>query len=203
MKKGLKIILLILGILIIIGLLIFLLSKTKIIEKNDIENYEKYLSELQFNTDVHSKLFIFPSKVNKENVEAFQYLRQDSLFDGSYLFYVIVNYDETEYNSEIQRLKELNRLFKYGVKYPIYVESLKYPAYITISDGYDTYEYALVDSENKKIIYVFSQLYYYDSKLKADYLIEYKVPKDKRDTKRPGYNMYYYYDENGVGVMDY
>jgi hypothetical protein len=203
MNKIIKMLLIIIVCSLIVGLLIFFLSRTKIIKENNIDNYLEYLNDLQLNKDVHSKLYIFPSKINKEKTELFEYLRKESLFDGSYLFYIIINYDENEYNEEINRIKEVKKIFKYGEKYPIYVEGDKYPAYITISDGYDTYEYALLDEENNKIIYVFRQLYYYDSKLKNEYYFEYKVPKNQRDIKRPGYNMYYYYDSDGVGVIDY
>ena len=35
----------------------------------------------------------------------------------------------------------------------------KYDIYITRNTGYNTYEYALFDKENLKVIYVFNQVY--------------------------------------------
>lgn len=202
MKKGIKILLIILSILIICGVSIFIINKEKIYEKKDIDKYKEYLSELKNNSDVHSKLFIFPDEINKDNVEEFQYLKKDGLFDGSYLFYIIVKYDEKEYNKEIDRLKKIKRIFNGFDKFILYTEELKYHTYITICDGMDTFEYALLDDNNKKIIYVFRQLFNSNNNLKDDYLLKYKVPNDKKDKNSIGFNMYYFYDEFGVGYME-
>ena len=202
MKKIFKIIIIVVLVLLV-GLLIFLISRKKVIVKDDIEKYNKYLEELQFDTNVHSKLYIFPEKVNKDNVEGFEYLKVNSLLSGSYMFYIVIKYDEKEYLEEETRIKGLNRIFREGIKYPIYVEDFKYPLYVTISDGYDTYEYVLLDKDNNKIIYVFKQSFFYKNNLNKDYIVEYSVPKNKRDNKKIGYNMYYYYDENGNSKLDY
>lgn len=202
MKKIFKIIIIV-GCILLVALLVFLISRKKVIVKDDIENYNKYLEELQFDTDVHSKLFIFPEKINKDEVEGFEYLKVNSMFNSSYMFYLVVKYNEKEYFEEENRIKSVNRIFRGGIKYPIYVDKLEYPTYVTISDGHDTYEYVLLDKENNKIVYVFKQLYFYENKLDKEYLVEYQVPRNKRDNKKMGYNMYYYYDENGNSKLDY
>ncbi len=202
MKKIFKIIIIV-GCILLVALLVFLISRKKVIVKDDIENYNKYLEELQFDTDVHSKLFIFPEKINKDEVEGFEYLKVNSMFNSSYMFYLVVKYNEKEYFEEENRIKSVNRIFRGGIKYPIYVDKLEYPTYVTISDGHDTYEYVLLDKENNKIVYVFKQLYFYENKLNKEYLVEYQVPRNKRDNKKMGYNMYYYYDENGNSKLDY
>ena len=202
MKKIFKIIIIV-GCILLVALLVFLISRKKVIVKDDIENYNKYLEKLKFDTDVHSKLFIFPEKINKDEVEGFEYLKVNSMFNSSYMFYLVVKYNEKEYFEEENRIKSVNRIFRGGIKYPIYVDKLKYPTYVTISDGHDTYEYVLLDKENNKIVYVFKQLYFYENKLNKEYLVEYQVPRNKRDNKKMGYNMYYYYDENGNSKLDY
>ena len=68
MKKVFKIIVIVV-IVLLVGLLVFLISRKKVIVKDDIEKYNKYLEELQFDTDVNSKLYIFPEKVNKNNLK--------------------------------------------------------------------------------------------------------------------------------------
>lgn len=202
MKKIFKIIIIV-GCILLVALLVFLISRKKVIVKDDIENYNKYLEKLKFDTDVHSKLFIFPEKINKDEVEGFEYLKVNSMFNSSYMFYLVVKYNEKEYFEEENRIKSVNRIFRDGIKYPIYVDKLEYPTYVTISDGHDTYEYVLLDKENNKIVYVFKQLYFYENKLDKEYLVEYQVPRNKRDNKKMGYNMYYYYDENGNSKLDY
>lgn len=202
MKKIFKIIIIV-GCILLVALLVFLISRKKVIVEDDIENYNKYLEKLQFDTDVHSKLFIFPEKINKDEVEGFEYLKVNSMFNSSYMFYLVVKYNEKEYFEEENRIKSVNRIFRGGIKYPIYVDKLEYPTYVTISDGHDTYEYVLLDKANNKIVYVFKQLYFYENKLDKEYLVEYQVPRNKRDNKKMGYNMYYYYDENGNSKLDY
>ena len=202
MKKIFKIIIIV-GCILLVALLVFLISRKKVIVKDDIENYNKYLEKLKFDTDVHSKLFIFPEKINKDEVEGFEYLKVNSMFNSSYMFYLVVKYNEKEYFEEENRIKSVNRIFRGGIKYPIYVDKLEYPTYVTISDGHDTYEYVLLDKANNKIVYVFKQLYFYENKLDKEYLVEYQVPRNKRDNKKMGYNMYYYYDENGNSKLDY
>ena len=144
MKKIFKIIIIV-GCILLVALLVFLISRKKVIVKDDIENYNKYLEKLQFDTDVHSKLFIFPEKINKDEVEGFEYLKVNSMFNSSYMFYLVVKYNEKEYFEEENRIKSVNRIFRGGIKYPIYVDKLEYPTYVTISDGHDTYEYVLLD----------------------------------------------------------
>ena len=194
--------LIILAILLICVGIIFIIYKQEPYEKNDIENYEIYLKELIESEDAHSKLFIFPEKVKKDNVEDFQYLKKDGLFDGSYLFYVIIKYEEKEYNKEIERLKNIKRVFNGDSKNILFVDSIKYPTYITICDGLDTNEYAMLDKDNFKIIYVFNQLFNSNNNLKDEYILNYTVPRDKRDRNNIGFNIYYYYDEFGNGNME-
>ena len=64
----------------------------------------------------------------------------------------------------------------------------------------DTYEYAMVDGN--KIVYVFKQLFTANNKLDKKYELEYIVPRDKRDKYTSGYNMYYFYDDYGIGYME-
>ncbi len=66
----------------------------------------------------------------------------------------------------------------------------------------DTYEYAMLDNDNKKIAYVFRQLFNANNKLDKDYVLNYIVPRENRDKYSPGYNMYYFYDDYGIGYME-
>ncbi len=200
MKKWLKIVISILVVLLVAGLLVFLISKKDVKSFNDLDKYEEYLSDLRDNSDAHSKLLIFPNKIDKDKVEKFEYLSVEGLFDGSYLFYIIVNYDDNNLKKEIERIKQIKRTYNGKDKFIISEENLKYPTYITICDGMDTYEYVMIDGN--KIIYVFRQIFTANNKLDKKYELEYIVPRDKRDKYTPGYNMYYFYDEYGIGYME-
>ncbi len=202
MKKSIKILLLIISILIVCILLVLFLYKKDVKSYNDLDKYEEYLDHLRNNSDARSRLFIFPDKINKDKVESFEYLTQEGLFDGSYLFYIVVNYDEKEYNKEEERIKNIKRIYNGKNKYILKAEDLKYETYITICDGMDTYEYAMLDNDNKKIAYVFRQLFNANNKLDKDYVLNYIVPRENRDKYSPGYNMYYFYDDYGIGYME-
>ena len=200
MKKWLKIVLSILIVLLVAGLLVFLISRKEVKSFNDLDKYDEYLSNLRDNSDAHSKLLIFPNKIEKEKVEEFEYLSVEGLFDGSYLFYIIVNYDDNSLKKEIERIKQIKRTYNGKDKFIISEENLKYPTYVTICDGMDTYEYAMIDGN--KIVYVFRQIFTANNKLDKKYELEYIVPRDKRDKYTPGYNMYYFYDKYGIGYME-
>ena len=166
-------------------------------EYTDINNYESYLSLLKNSSDVQSGLFIFPSSVDVENVIEFKYVKEDGFFDGSYIFYLVCNYDDISYKNEIDRIK--NIFINYGnlIKTPLYLND---NIYITISDVYGTYEYVIFDDSNNKVAYIFNQLLDFDD-ISDEYILKnYKVSKDKRDSNRPGYNMYYNYNSNGDSV---
>ena len=141
---------------------IVLIFNYEFVKYNNIDNYNHYLNKLHNNSDVHSDLEIFPKQING-NVLDFKYYRQDGLFDGSYLFYLIVNYDEEQYISEENRIHNISINSNGKYKSPIYEpDKFKYPAYITIYDGFGTYEYALLDEKTHSIIYVFNQLIPWD-----------------------------------------
>ncbi len=193
---------LIVAILIVCTLLILFLYKKEVHSYNDLDKYEEYLYKLRYESDAQSRLFIFPDKINKDKVESFEYLVKDSLLEDSYLFYIIINYDEKEFNKEIQRIKDIKRVYNGKNKYILKAENLKYETYITICDGMDIYEYVMIDNDNKKIIYVFKQLFNANNKLNKDYVLNYIVPRESRDKFSSGYNMYYFYDEYGIGYME-
>lgn len=165
----------------------------------DESNYEVYLSDLIQNNDVHSLLYIFPSTLKNGQVTEFKYMEQDGLFDGSYYYYLVMNYDEDNYDKEYKRISNLELNYGSTKKTPI-KDYIKYDTFITIYNNYNTYEYALFDKENNRIIYIFNQLFNWNEiGLENKYtLTEYNI--DIKDTKQLGYNMYYLYDKYGNGI---
>lgn len=191
---------LILGVVFVVASFMVLNFKKE--DHTNIDEYNSNLTKLIESKDVRSGLKIFPSEINKDKVEEFKYYSADDLFVGSYLYYLVVDYDKDEFNTEVERIKSVNQPFRDIVKNIFFAKTgFKYPAYITIWDGNGTYEYAIVDEENTKIAYVFNQLFdWKDTDVAEDYLPkDYSVPSTSKDTGKDGYSMYYVYDEFGTG----
>ena len=180
----------------------FMVLNFKKEDHTNIEEYSSNLTKLIESQDVRSGLKIFPTEVNKDKVKEFKYYSEDDLFVGSYLYYLVVDYDKDEFNAEVERIKSVNQPFRDIVKNIFFAKTgFKYPAYITIWDGNGTYEYALVDEENTTIAYVLNQLFdWKDTDIAEEYLPkDYSVPSTSKDTGKDGYSMYYVYDEFGTG----
>ena len=191
---------LILGVVFVVASFMVLNFKKE--DHTNIEEYSSNLTKLIESQDVRSGLKIFPTEVNKDKVKEFKYYSEDDLFVGSYLYYLVVDYDKDEFNAEVERIKSVNQPFRDIVKNIFFAKTgFKYPAYITIWDGNGTYEYALVDEENTKIAYVLNQLFdWKDTDIAEEYLPkDYSVPSTSKDTGKDGYSMYYVYDEFGTG----
>ena len=191
---------LILGVVFVVASFMVLNFKKE--DHTNIEEYSSNLTKLIESQDVRSGLKIFPTEVNKDKVKEFKYYSADDLFVGSYLYYLVVDYDKDEFNAEVERIKSVNQPFRDIVKNIFFAKTgFKYPAYITIWDGNGTYEYALVDEENTKIAYVLNQLFdWKDTDIAEEYLPkDYSVPSTSKDTGKDGYSMYYVYDEFGTG----
>ena len=85
------------------------------------------------------------------------------MFDTDGYIFFSATYEDDEFQKEIERLSKIScTVFEtnredsdYHIGNIIYdTESYKFPAYVA-SDGYSSvYEYALIDNENKRIIYV-------------------------------------------------
>ena len=191
---------LILGVVFVVASFMVLNFKKE--DHTNIEEYSSNLTKLIESQDVRSGLKIFPTEVNKDKVKEFKYYSEDDLFVGSYLYYLVVDYDKDEFNAEVERIKSVNQPFRDIVKNIFFAKTgFKYPAYITIWDGNGTYEYALVDEENTTIAYVLNQLFdWKDTDIAEEYLPkDYSVPSTSKDTGKDGYSMYYVYDEFGTG----
>ena len=191
---------LVLGVIFVVASFMVLNFKKE--DHTNIDEYSSNLTKLIESQDVRSGLKIFPTEVNKDKVKEFKYYSEDDLFVGSYLYYLVVDYDKDEFNAEVERIKSVNQPFRDIVKNIFFAKTgFKYPAYITIWDGNGTYEYALVDEENTTIAYVLNQLFdWKDTDIAEEYLPkDYSVPSTSKDTGKDGYSMYYVYDEFGTG----
>ncbi len=165
----------------------------------DINKYEEILKKLRNTEDVNSGLYIFPEY--NHYITDFKYEAKDGFFDGSYYLFVAAEYNEASWIDEMTRIKNISVEYDDTSK-PLLFAELKYDTYIAIYDGYGTYEYILVNKENKKIVYVFNQSFGWNViDIKPEYkLNNYSVPQDKRDPKNKGYNMYYQVSNNGKAI---
>ena len=161
----------------------------------DVSKYEEFYSECRKNADFHSQLLIFPDTIVFGTPTNFLYKKADDLFNGSYLFYLVMQYNEDAYKDEIQRLSsiEVNYSRFNATKKIIYFEDQS--LYLTISRD-SRYEYALFNNETKEITYVSNQLYSWEKTgVSNKHIIEgVHIPTDFDDGNN-SYNIYYYYTE--------
>ena len=111
---------------------------------------------------------IFPTKITGK-VESFKMLCDD-FWDKQFLSYLVVDYEEDEYN------KEINRLEKLGIEEYNYYSVTGFTNYQLVSmdsDDYQGFVYALTDGKSK-IIYV--ELIFCNYIMDLDY--ENEIPKE-------------------------
>ncbi len=156
----------------------FLIAETDV--RKDISQYDKQYYIENYGGDLDSDLSVFPDEIRDDmNVKNFESSLKYGLFDTD--GYIVLEYtlDKVNFAKEIARLHSLEKdIENYdGEVYTnqvMYAEDeYAYPAYITI-DGYsDTFEYALIDAENYRIICVYlaymdTANFKYDEYLKLD-----------------------------------
>lgn len=132
-------------------------------KKSGIDNYDKeYLLE-EYGSDLDTGLFIFPNDGQNAVSVEYESSLKSGMFDTDGYIFLSATYEDDEFKKEVERLSEIScTVFEskhedsdYHIGNIIYdTESYKFPAYVA-SDGYSSvYEYALIDNENKRIIYV-------------------------------------------------
>ncbi len=169
-KKVLGIILFVLSVIIIIRLLLplFVVQGVMLIEllaptrrKEGIENYDKTAYLEKYGGDLGSSLMIFPDSLDGKEDITFKSGLKTGFFDTDGYILLECKMSPEEFQKEIERFASLEAtIHNYDgdsfTNYVIYDEQIyPYPAYITI-DGFDsTYEYALLDEEAERIIYLY------------------------------------------------
>ena len=129
-------------------------------EVHDINKYGKY--EGVFYTDI----VMFPKNIDNKKVVEYKYVYKHSLFFDDQ--YIALKYCwDSQYEDEKKRLSNLSSE-NYRVKYDKKI--LGRPAYILEHYDGDLSQYALIDDENKTIVYVYVQ--YAFSFKKEKYIFE-------------------------------
>lgn len=162
---------------------------------NNVNQYETILKQSIDNSDFHSELYVFPSEINTENAIAFSYKTREDLFTGSYLLYLVMKYDQNQFNAELERLDTIkadieipNNVFKTKN----IIKDTDTSQYVTITQN-SRYEYVKYNSETLEIAYVSNQLFTWrETGIKNEYLYkDIKIPTELDDGDN-SYNMYYY-----------
>ena len=130
-------------------------------ETSNVTDYNKSVILEEYGGDLDSNLSIFPDEsLITESNSSYTCNASMGILDTDATIILECDYNDTQYEQEIERLKNLQMTIKHGeeeyTNYVIYdEESYNYPAYITI-DGYSyTYEYALLDNNKNRIIYIY------------------------------------------------
>ena len=175
----------IIGMMLLLGVLALdYVKPLKHIE--GIQNYDKAYLEEQFSGDMTSHFFLFPDDLDKTEDANFWYEYKTGLLDTDGSFFLTADYSDEEFANEINRISEVTCTVNDDVEDHTqavrYDEQMyNYPAYIAI-DGYThNYEYALIDEDNDRIIYVL--LGYPDYKELSEYKEYLKVGPAEYDIK--------------------
>ena len=168
MKQKIKIILAILGLILVVvilqyvvvgGGLLALLSwayeQSEIEENTDIALYNQFMGE-NANEEYRSKCgmdeSIFPESITEDmSVQDYKMVYYNP-WDPQYLSYLVVEYDEEQYQAEDKRLKQYPSEDYMGI-YSVTGFDEKYELLAMNSDQYYGFVYALTDNQNT-IIYV-------------------------------------------------
>ncbi len=175
----------IIGMMLLLGVLALdYVKPLKHIE--GVQNYDKAYLEEQFSGDMTSHFFLFPDDLDKTEDANFWYEYKTGLLDTDGSFFLTADYSDEEFANEIKRISEVTCTVNDDVEDHTqavrYDEQMyNYPAYIAI-DGYThNYEYALIDEDNDRIIYVL--LGYPDYKELSEYKDYLKVDPTEYDIK--------------------
>ncbi|MDO4996717.1 MAG: hypothetical protein Q4E69_06020 [Bacilli bacterium] len=158
-KKAFKVTIIVLSLIfLIVSIIIGSIYLTRIHNEEthkDLDNYYVYMQEIRKDKNAHTTLAVFPPLLYEVEAEVldFQYKKAERVMDNLYFFYIECKYNEKNYQRELERVDKL-----IARKYLLESNS-KYDIYITRNTGYKTYEYALFDKANLKVIYVFNQVY--------------------------------------------
>ena len=130
-------------------------------KRSGAEQYDKSYYIHKYGGDLDSNLSVFPDTVEADRVKLYESSFGEGLFDTD--GYMILEYrcDGEQISAEEERLKDISFTISHYdgqtfTNHIVYDEtSYPYPAYIT-NDGFDsTYEYALIDRDGGRIIYVY------------------------------------------------
>ena len=169
----------------------------------NIDEYRNFENHIEGEKDgIFSGLKIFPVKITNQMQDvSYMYECGNIAFNNGYLIYLECSWTEESFENEIIRLQEIFVSNKDETKRVIYDEELfAYPAYIAVYDeSEDRKEYALVDKDKRKTIYLYCQFqnHLLESKIESQYYAK-RTENMENKLLQGGYNMYKFEIENGI-----
>lgn len=169
---------------------------------SDIASYKRLYEELVAEVDFHTGLFVFPKDTNSGKPRKLYYKKVPDLLTGSFVFYLVMEYNEANFASELDRLSKIKQHFcidesdliveKIDATKTIIHDEVNH-AYVTICRN-NRYEYAMYNETNHEIAYVSNQLEpWLVTGVKNEHIItDFNVPEEIDDGNN-SYNLYYYY----------
>ena len=176
-------------------------SLTIITDTSVYKGRESFLEEEY--AEYRSLLLTFPENtMDSMNIEKFYYERDLASLDIGYKILLTYTLDEDDFEEEKQRLEDISITYEGETRNILYTEEgFHYPAYVAVF-SMGTYEYALIDEENHRIICVFTQI----SGLDKDVLTEEYMPiaEELPQECKDNFDMYYFKmgEAYGVGIYD-
>lgn len=175
-------------ILLVAGIVTFISLQTKpLVTVTSIEKYRDSKDTiLNDKWSSRTELFIFPDSLLNKKVEDFKFMKKHDTFNQFYCLYLSIEYDEADYENEIDRISKIHKHFDTfkATKKILYFEDDN--CYLTVQK-HGMYEFALCDENELKIEYIYNQ--YFDWKtidIGIEY-INYQIPDAVYDE---GYNLY-------------
>jgi len=194
---------------IIIGILIiFVISVSVVLPQTyvttDIKEYRNFSGHIQKEkTDIFSGLKIFPEEITEKMYPVSYYYECGNFaLDNNYLIFLECQWAKEAFEQEIVRLENLHVEHNDQRKDILYMEDLfECPAYVSVYDidqnESGSMEYALIDSNDRVITYIYSQLISnIREKVEEKYL---PLNNAKGIELANGYNMYFFEMRQGEG----
>ena len=161
----------------------------------DISEYGIYKGHLSMEQeDIQSGLFIFPaSDTIGMTKETYSYRCEPSFLTNDYEILLVAAYTESAYATEVARLSNLTANWDGKTQHILAAESgFSYPAYVAAFTE-DGSEYALLDENTHRVIYVYRHFLTPSEHFPKEYLPQdYQVPTEYIDKELGGYSMYYF-----------
>ena len=128
-----------------------------------IENYNKEFLLDQYGSDLDSGMFIFPDDTSNAITSEYESAFKTGMFGSDGRIFLTATYSPDDFVKEVERLSCITcTVFAtkwedsdYHVSDILYdTDTYNYPAYVAVDGFKSVYEYALIDDDNNRIIYV-------------------------------------------------
>lgn len=107
------------------------------------------------NREIQGTLKIFPDSLEGLGAEKYYYKCTEGILDSKCQIYLQCKMTEEKYDSEKERLSKISDTYEGETQEIMYdTDNFNYPAYVTVYNFDDGYEYALLDEEQNRIYYI-------------------------------------------------